>query len=148
MVQLYQYQYQYQHQIGTPMDITVDTSVIMAVILNESTKAALLNRTQGAELLSAPSLTWEVGNALTALFKKCRIDLVQARRALESLKQIPIRLAEIDLELAVALAERHNVYAYDAYVIECARRYQTPMMSLDRRQCEVARQVGIEIVEV
>jgi len=130
------------------MDITIDTSVVMAVILNEPTRAALLDRTQGADLLSAPSLMWEVGNALTALFRQRRIDLVQARGALASFGQIPIRFAEIDLEPAVALAERHGVYAYDAYVIECARRYQTPMMSLDRRQCDVAREVGIEIIEV
>ena len=33
-------------------------------------------------------------------------------------------------------------------VIECARRYQTPLLSLDRGQCEVARGEGIEVVEV
>jgi len=50
----------------------------------------LLERTQGAELLSAPSLSWEIGNARTALFKRRRIDLVQAKSALESFAQIPI----------------------------------------------------------
>ena len=130
------------------MDITIDASVVMAVILNGPSKATLLDRTHGAELLSAPSLTWEIGNALTVLFKRRRIDVGQARAALKSFELIPIRLAEIELEPAVELAEQHNVYAYDAYVIECARRYQTPMMSLDRRQCAVARDVGIEIVEL
>ena len=46
------------------------------------------------------------------------------------------------------LAERHDVYAYDSYVIECARRYQTSLLSLDRRQCEVARAEGITTLEV
>jgi len=40
------------------------------------------------------------------------------------------------------------VYAYDVYVVECARRYQTPLLSLDRRQVEVARNEGIETLEV
>jgi len=40
------------------------------------------------------------------------------------------------------------VYAYDAYVIECARLYQTPLISLDRRQRDIARGLGIEIIEV
>jgi predicted nucleic acid-binding protein len=40
------------------------------------------------------------------------------------------------------------VYAYDAYVIECARRYRTPLLSLDGGQVRVARSEGIEILEV
>ncbi len=95
------------------MNVTVDASVIVAVILNEPSKAKLLDLTQGAELLSAPSLTWEIGNALTALIKRRRIDPGQAQIALESFAMIPIRLADVDLEPAVSLAARHNVYAVD-----------------------------------
>jgi len=130
------------------MNLTVDTSVIMAVILNEPSKAALVEATRGAELLAAASLHWEVGNALSALFKRRRIDLGQARAALESYENIPLRVAEVELGASLALADAHGVYAYDAYVIECARRYQTPLLSLDGPQCRVARQEGIEIVEV
>jgi predicted nucleic acid-binding protein len=130
------------------MDLTVDTSVIMAVVLNEPSKAALVATTKGAELLAAPSLDWEVGNALSALFKTQRINLTQARIALESYDRIPLRLADVDLEASVALADKYGVYAYDAYVLECAQRYQTPLLSLDGPQCEVARREGIDIVEV
>ncbi len=130
------------------MDLTVDASVIMAVILNEPSKPKLLETTQGAELLSAPSLPWEIGNALSALFKRRRIDLAQAELALKSYRQIPIRLPPLEIEGSVALAEQYAVYAYDAYVIECARRYQTSLLSLDRRQCEVARAEGIATIEV
>ena len=130
------------------MDLTVDASVIMAVILNEPSKPKLLETTEGAELLSAPSLPWEIGNALSALFKRRRIDLAQAELALKSYRQIPIRLPPLEIEGSVVLAEQYGVYAYDAYVIECARRYQTSLLSLDRRQCEVARAEGIATIEV
>lgn len=130
------------------MDLTIDTSVVMAVVLNEPSKSALVEATKGAELLAAPSLHWEVGNALSALFKKGRIDLAQAEAALESYDRIPLRLADIDLEASVVLSDKYGVYAYDAYVIECARRYQTPLLSLDEPQCGVARQEGIDLVEV
>ena len=130
------------------MDLTVDASVIMAVILNEPSKPKLLETTQGAELLSAPSLPWEVGNALSPLFKRRRSDLAQPELALKSYRQIPIRLPPLEIEGSVALAEQYAVYAYDAYVIECARRYQTSLLSLDRRQCEVARAEGIATIEV
>ena len=61
---------------------------------------------------------------------------------------IPVRLPDVGLEASVATAERLGIYAYDAYVIECARRYKTPLLSLDRHQCEVARIEGVEVMEV
>jgi predicted nucleic acid-binding protein len=129
------------------LDLTVDTSVIVAVVLNEPSKAGLVAATRGAELIVPASLHWEVGNALSALFKRRRIDLEQARAALESYDKIPLRLAEIDLEASVSLADRYGIYAYDAYVIECARRYQTPLLSLDGAQCQIARREGVDILE-
>jgi predicted nucleic acid-binding protein len=139
MVQLYNY-------IGNAVEITVDASVIIAVVLNEESKTQLVDRTRGAELLSPPTLYWEVGNALTALFKRRRIDLAQARGAIGSLDDIAIRLAEVDLDIAVSLAHEQSIYAYDAYVLECARRYRTPLLSLDGPQREVARKLGIEVL--
>jgi predicted nucleic acid-binding protein len=130
------------------MDVTVDTSVIMAVVLNEPSKSALVAATKGAELLVPTSLHWEMGNALSALFKTRRITLDQAKAALESYERIPLRLADVDLEASVTLAHEYGIYAYDAYVIECARRYQTPLLSLDEPQRRVARKAGVDIMEV
>ena len=130
------------------MDISVDTSIIMAVILNEPTKPVLLQLTEGADLRSAASLPWEVGNALTALFKRGRIELGQAEKAVESFEAIPVRLADVDLREAVKLGHEYGIYAYDAYVLECARRYATPLLSLDGPQCRIARTLGIEVLEV
>ena len=130
------------------MELTVDTSVIMAVILNEPTKPKLLEVTRGAELMSAPSLPWEVGNALSALFRRRRLDIERAGLALASFRAIPVRLPTLEIESSVALAEKYGVYAYDAFVIECARRYQTALLSLDTGQIRVARSEGIDILEV
>lgn len=130
------------------MDLTIDSSAIMAVILNEPSKARLLDQTRGAEIQSAPSLPWEVGNGLSALFKRGRIGLGQAKMALGFYRQIPVRLAAVELEAAVELAEEFGIYAYDAYILECARRYRTPLLSLDEYQCAVARRMGVEVLEV
>jgi predicted nucleic acid-binding protein len=130
------------------MDLTVDTSVIMAVVLNEPSKAALVAATKGAELLVPTSVHWEIGNAFSALFKKRRISLDQATGALESYERIPLRLADVDLEASVSLAHEYGIYAYDAYVIECARRYQTALLSLDGPQCRIALRAGVDILEV
>lgn len=130
------------------MDLTIDSSAIMAVILNEPSKARLLDQTRGVEIQSAPSLPWEVGNGLSALFKRGRIGLGQAKMALGFYRQIPVRLAAVELEAAVELAEEFGIYAYDAYILECARRYRTPLLSLDEYQCAVARRMGVEVLEV
>ena len=130
------------------MEITTDTSAIMAVILNEPSKPELLELTRGADLVSAPTLPWEVGNSLTALFKRARIDLAQAKSALRSFRDIPVRLAEVDLEASVELAKEHGIYAYDAYILQCARNYRTPLLSLDGPQRQVAMKLGIEVLEV
>lgn len=130
------------------MQITADTSAIMAVILNEASKPKLLEETRNVELVSAPTLPWEVGNSLTALFKRGRIDLEQAKGALQSFRQIPVRLAEIDLEASVILAKEQDIYAYDAFILECARKYRTPLLSLDGPQRRIAIELGIEVLEV
>jgi len=130
------------------LDISVDTSTVMAVILNEPSKPALLRATRGADLRAAPSLPWEVGNALTALFKRGRINLAQAEKAMESFQAIPVQLTDVDIREAVKLSHEYGIYAYDAYVLECARRHGTPLLSLDNPQCTVARQLGIEVLEV
>jgi predicted nucleic acid-binding protein len=130
------------------LEVTVDTSSVMAVILNEPSKTKLLELTRDAELLSAPTLPWEVGNSLTALFKRARLDLEHARAALQSFREIPVRLAEIDLRTCVEMSEQHGIYAYDAYILECARKYKAPLLSLDEPQRQVARKLGIEVLEV
>ncbi len=130
------------------MEITADTSAIMAVILNEPSKPRLLEQTRGADIISAPTLPWEVGNSLTALFKRARVNLDQAKGALQSFRAIPVRLAEVDVEAAVEMAKEHGIYAYDAYMLECARKYRTPLLSLDGSQREVAITLGIEVLEV
>ena len=85
---------------------------------------------------------------MTALFKRARIDLEQARGALKSFRDIPVRLAEIDLEQSVELAKVQQIYAYDAFILECARKYRTPLLSLDGSQRRIAIKLGIEVVEV
>jgi len=130
------------------MEITVDTSAIMAVILNEPSKPRLLEQTRGATLISAPTLPWEVGNSLTALFRRMRVDLDQARAALVSFRKIPVRLVEIDLVTCVEMAKEHGMYAYDAYMLECARKSRTPLLSLDDFQRQIAVRLGIRVLEV
>jgi predicted nucleic acid-binding protein len=120
----------------------------MAVILNEESKPSLLEATADAELIAPSTLPWEVGNALSALFKRKRIDLDQAKAALASYSQIAVRLTDVDVDSSVQLAYEQAIYAYDAYILECARRYRTPLLTLDGPLRIVAKKIDVKVMEI
>ena len=80
------------------MDIVVDTSVIIAVIVNEPTKPAIIQATQNTDLFAPASIHLELNHAFSAMFKRNRITLSEAEKAIEIYQQIPIRFVEIKLK--------------------------------------------------
>ena len=130
------------------MDIVVDTSVIVAVLVNEPHKNTLVGLTKGAELVAPASVHWEIGNAFSAMLKRNRIDLAQALKAIEAYHRIPIRFIDVELEDTLAIAAQHAVYAYDAYLIRCALKFNAPLLSLDKRLLQAAQQAGARVIEV
>ena len=61
--------------------LVVDTSVLLPVLLNEPTRRALVNATEGYSLVGAPSLPWEIGNALVAGVRRKRISAADVQQA-------------------------------------------------------------------
>ena len=80
--------------------------------------------------------------------KRNRITLKQATGALAAYNQIPIRFYDVSLSTALDLARRLNVYAYDAYVIVCALKHSSPIVSLDKGLLDAAHSAGVETIEV
>ena len=130
------------------MEIVVDTSAIIAVIANEPEKAAIIRQTRGAALVAPHSIHWEIGNAFSAMLKRSRITLTQAQQAIEIYRSIPIRFVDIDLELALEIANEFKIYAYDAYILQCALQYKQPLIALDEDLVGYARKKGVRVVEV
>lgn len=130
------------------MPIVVDTSVIIAVITNEEHKRRIVRMTKGADLIAPASLHWEIGNAFSAMFKRKRITLQEAQAAVGAYQTIPLRLCDVDLDGAIELAERLGIYVYDAYVIRCALKYRSPLLSLDQPLIEAARKAGATVKEI
>jgi predicted nucleic acid-binding protein len=128
--------------------VVIDTSAVIAVVTNEATKSTLIELTKGVELLSSASLPAEIGNAFSAMFKRRRISLPEARAAIEAYKRIPIRLTAIDLGQALELSHRLGIYAYDAYLIACSLQYRFPLLTVDGGLRDAARLVGVEVLEV
>jgi len=125
------------------MNLVVDTSVIIAVITNEKHKKQLIEVSKGADLIAPSSLHWEIGNAFSAMFKRKRISLEKAMAALAGYRQIQIRFYDIELEMALELSSRLNLYAYDAYVIGCALEHNSPIVSLDGVLLDAAERAGV-----
>lgn len=130
------------------MEITVDTSVLIAVIAGEPERDAMITLTQGAYLIAPHSVHWEIGNALSAMLKKGRTSLNQVTRAIEVYYSIPVRYVDVEIEEALSIASALNIYAYDAYLIRCAERYNAPLLTLDQSLERVAVARGVETVEV
>lgn len=103
--------------------------------------------TQGANLIAPHSVHWEIGNAFSAMFKRNRVTLEQALKAIQAYHKIPIRFVEVGLERSLELAKTANIYAYDAYLIRCALRYRAPLMSLDRSLVDFAKRMKVKVVE-
>ena len=130
------------------MSLIVDNSVIISVITNEAHKTKLIRATKGEELIAPISLHWEIANAFSAMFKRKRITLEQAKKAMEYYSQIKIRFVEVDLNKALDIAFNHNIYAYDAYFIVCAKQYKSKLISLDKGLIQISKQNNITTLEV
>ncbi len=130
------------------MDLIVDTSAVLAVIANEPEKSAIVGHTAGATLVAPASVHWEVGNAFSAMFRRNRITLGQAKQAIKSYEQITFRFIDIDLSQSLELSEQLNMYAYDAYVLACALNLRSPLLTLDKKLAMKAPSVGVDVLEV
>jgi len=126
----------------------VDTSILVAVDVEEAAKPALIEATRGVELLAPASVHWEMGNAFSAMLKRNRITVAQAVAALAVYRLIPVRFLDVDLVESVRIADTAGLYAYDAYVLACARGTGCPVISLDRALLAAAKSLAIDILEV
>jgi predicted nucleic acid-binding protein len=129
-------------------EVVTDTSVLIAVITRGTERQALLDLTSGTELVAPSSVHWEIGNAFSTMIRRKRITLGQARRALIAYRQIPIRFVDVELDPSIEIAGSLMIYAYDAYLLGCARRINAPLITLDRGLARAAKEIGIDVLEV
>lgn len=129
-------------------EIVVDASVVLAVILNEPEKESIIKCTEGRDLISPGCLRWEIGNAFSAMLKRKRLNKTQLQKALDTFSVIPIREVEVNLNEALSVCGAYNIYAYDAYYMVVSKRQSRPMLTLDNRMAEVAKQEGLKVEKI
>jgi predicted nucleic acid-binding protein len=129
------------------MKIISDTNIFLAVVLNEPEKGRIIQLTSGAEVVAPEILPYEIGNALSAMYKRKQITNKEAFSALSATGSISARLVPIDIQEALRLAIEFNIYAYDAYFLQCAKSLSSPLLTLDNRMKHVAIELNIDILE-
>ncbi len=130
------------------MYITIDTSALIAVIGNEASKYKIIEITKGYSLCSPVSVHWEIGNAFSAMFKRRKISIELAKQALAVYREIPIKFIDVPLEKTLEITHTHNMYAYDAYLIQCAQQTSTSLLTLDKGLKVIAERMGISVLEI
>lgn len=130
------------------MKIVIDASVLIAVITNEDEKEKLVAMTNEAELIAPLSVHWEIGNAFSFLLKRKRVTIDEALQAIEIYLQIPVRFVEVELTESLELAHELGLHAYEAYLLRCASKYRLPLLTLDARLIQAAKEKKIQVLEV
>ena len=130
------------------MRIVTDSSVFLAVTLNEPEKARLIEITNGHDLIAPDVLPFELGNALSSLCRRKLISADDALRIWDALMDIPVELKPIEIRSAVELATQNLIYAYDAYYLECSLHWRCPLLTLDKKLKATAISKKIEVLEI
>ena len=130
------------------MEIVIDTSALISVIVGEPERKRIVEVTTGNTLICPGSIPWEIGNAFSAMFKQKRLTLEEAEKGLSIFKSIPLRYIDSDFVRALKLSKQANIYAYDAYFLDCAIRHKAPLLTLDRKLKASAQSINVETMEV
>jgi len=128
------------------LEIVSDASTFLAVVLDETHRKWVIEETAGLALISPEVLPYEIANALTAMKKKGRLSDREVLRAFNISQSIPVRLVPIKISDALKVAIKFNIYAYDAFYMQCCLETKLPLISLDNRMCEVAKSLSIKVV--
>lgn len=82
------------------------------------------------------------------MLKRGRIDKKQVHHALSDYRLVPVEWMDVNMHECVTSAHQYAIYAYDAYVLQCARESRQPLLTLDKQMQRVALQSGLKILEV
>ena len=129
------------------MNIVSDTNIFLAVLLNEPERGRIVEITSGSNIIAPEILPYEIGNALSAMIKRKRITTNEALSVQKATKAISARLVAVDIQQALKIAIKFNIYAYDAYFLHCAKMLACPLITLDRRMKQVASELNIKVLE-
>lgn len=130
------------------MKAVADTSVVISLLTSEQERRELLLALENYELVCVASVEAEIGNAVSAMFRRGRISLAQGMDIIAGFRSARFRILSLNLPRAVEISHSLGIYAYDAYVLECAERLNAPLVTLDRGMKLAAKRLNLTLIEV
>jgi predicted nucleic acid-binding protein len=129
------------------MEILLDASAIMAVIVDEPESEIVIYHTKDAIIVSPNVVSFEIANGITKMLKKKLIDTQEKMiRIIESFEKIPMKTVEADLKKSLEIAWRYRIYAYDAFYLETAERLNIPLLTFDSGMRRIGKKLGINVL--
>jgi len=128
------------------MDVLLDASSIMAIILNEPNRDKVIRLTESVALLSSEVISFEVGNALVNLYRRQKITEEGLFDAYKNFSLIPLRIIKVNMENALKIACKYKIYAYDAYYLEAAHRLKLPLITFDAPMKKIGLEIKINVL--
>ena len=129
------------------MNIISDTNIFLAVALDEPERSRIIQLSAGMDANAPEILPYELGNALSAMIKRKKITQAEALSAYTAVSTIPVRLLSVDVQESLRLAIEFNIYACDAYFLQCAKATSYPLLTLDKQMRKIATELHIDILE-
>ena len=96
------------------MAVIADTNAFLAVTLYEPERDKIIRLTLGHDLVAPDILSFEIGNALSAMLKRHRLEPDNLLSVWDATQQIPVDLRSVDIREALKIASQFKIYAYDA----------------------------------
>ena len=118
------------------------------MIVGEPERNKIIEITKGNTLIGPGSIPWEIGNAFSAMFKRNRISIEEAQKGLLIFSGIPLRYIEPDFVKVLHLSKETNLYAYNAYFLDCSIRHKAPLLTLDKKLKSAADNLSLDTLEV
>lgn len=128
------------------MDIVADANIFIASLLNELEKKEIIQSTETSNIAAPRVLPYELCNALVNLHRKKRLSEEQVVTAFQEYKKIPVRLVDVDLEKSLLISTKYGIYAYDSYYLEVSKRLRLPLLTLDKKMNEIAKEMKISLL--
>ncbi len=82
------------------------------------------------------------------MLKRKKITTDEILSAWSATQKIPVDLRAVDIAKAPEISSNFHIYAYDAYFLVCALSLHAPLLTLDKRMNQIAKILGIQIIEV
>jgi predicted nucleic acid-binding protein len=128
------------------MEILVDASAMMAVIVKEPERDLVIQLTKDSVIVSPNMIAYEIANGLTKMMKKSIIEQERMVNAFKYFRRIQMKTIEIDIEKALEIAWNYKIYAYDACYIESAKRLDLSLLTFDGAMARIGKELGINIL--